>query len=163
MCRLVGPTRFPQIEAYFDNSTNVNTLIYTPNHTPLNVVYIIQSVICYNKPLTPVPDIELRTSGWSFSWHRTSREKTSGSAGDYQGAALGVYQFHSDDEAHGLVYKQRDDYGGTQFYLWCVSFSNMHSTLKDNGITKNEISLMQENKKWPVLVCGQKYWRKSSS
>ena len=133
---------------HFDNATNVNTLIYTPNHTPLNFVYSLQGVICYKKPLPPVPDIELRTSGWNFGWNRNSRDRTSGSAGEYQGSALGVYQFHSDDEARGLVYKQRDDYDGTQYYLWrCVSFSNMHSTFKDNGITKNEISLMQENKK----------------
>merc|ERR550517_529357 len=54
----------------------------------------------------PVSDVELRTSG---------------RAGEYQGALLGLFQFHSEDEeSQGRVYKQRHDGGGDQYYLYRV-------------------------------------------
>jgi len=54
----------------------------------------------------PVSDVELRTSG---------------RAGEYHGARLGLFQFHSEDEeSKGRVYKQRHDGGGDQYYLYRV-------------------------------------------
>ena len=35
--------------------------------------------------------------------------RTSGPAGELHGAMMGVYQFHSEDESQGRVYKQRHD------------------------------------------------------
>ena len=53
--------------------------------------------------------------------------RTSGPAGEYQGDCMGVYQFYSEDESQGRVYKQRHDNGGTQYYLHrSVYHTNIH-------------------------------------
>ena len=52
--------------------------------------------------------------------------RTSGPAGELHGAMMGVYQFHSEDESQGRVYKQRHDNGGEQSYLYrSVYHTNM--------------------------------------
>ena len=69
-----------------------------------------------------VSDLELRTSGL---------------AGENQGDKMGVYQFHSEDESQGRVYKQRHDNGGTQQYLYrSVSRIQMYTKHSCKCITK---------------------------